>query len=46
MVGVCPFNAGAIKPYTNVDDASDENPSSSTSVSGPSHDGDAATTLA
>ena len=30
----------SIKPYTDVDDALDENPSSSTSASGPSHDDD------
>jgi len=39
-VGVCPFNAGAIKPHSDVDDASGENPSSGTSASGPSRDDD------
>jgi len=34
------MNAGAIKPYTDVDDALDEKPSSSTSASGPSCDDD------
>jgi len=37
-VGVSPFNAGVIKPCTDVDDASDENPSSRSSTSGPSCD--------
>ena len=37
-VGACPFNVGAIKPYKDVDNVPDENPSSSISTGGPSHD--------
>jgi len=37
-VGVCPLNAGAIKPYKDIDIVPDENPSSSTSTGGPSRD--------